>query len=167
MSQARERGKGAPAREELLEWIDERINELEVELKVLKAIKQLLEEPGGPLHGEKSEDVRVGKRRIARIYRGEDYVRLVFDYPTALPPEIREYLNGVEGELRSSQAKSGVESGELARLAIRERPDGTLAEIKFENLHSTIELLKVKAALKYSAEMTYHIDRARSRFSTD
>jgi len=89
-------------------------------------------------------------------------VRVAFENPVVLPVEVKEYLRSVEEDIRVLQAKSGVE-GELARLLIREKPDGSTAEIRIENLQSTIEAIKAKAALKYSVEVTYQVLKARER----
>jgi hypothetical protein len=154
--------EGYLAKEEVLEWLRSRVEELEFELKALKTIMAILDSGQQALVGERVEEVKIGRRRVARVYIGDTYVRVVFENPVVLPVEVKEYLRSVEEDIRVLQAKSGVE-GELARLLIREKPDGSTAEIRIENLQSTIEAIKAKAALKYSVEVTYQVLKARER----
>ncbi len=149
-------------REEVLEWLKVKVEELEFELRALRTIISLLDTTQQALVGERVEDVRIGRRRVARVYIGDTYVRATFESPLTLPVEVREYLKSVEGDLKALQAKTGVE-GELARLLIRERPDGSIAEIRIENLQSTIEVIKAKAALKYAIEVTHQLLKAKSK----
>jgi len=152
----------SPSREEVLEWLRAKIEELELELKFLKGILALLDSSQQVLVGERVEDVKIGRRRVARLHVGEGYVRVTFESPIVLPSEVREYLRSVEEDLRVLQAKSGAE-GELARLVVREKPDGSVAEVRLENLQSAIEVIKAKAALKYSVEITYQLLKAREK----
>jgi hypothetical protein len=154
--------EGYLAKEEVLEWLRSRVEELELELKALKTIMAILDSGQQALVGERVEEVKIGRRRVARVYIGDTYVRVAFENPVVLPVEVIEYLRSVEEDIRVLQAKSGVE-GELARLLIREKPDGSTAEIRIENLQSTIEAIKAKAALKYSVEVTYQVLKARER----
>ena len=149
-------------REEVLEWLKARVGELEFELKVLKTIVALLDTTQKALVGERVEDVKIGKRRVARVYIGDTYVRVAFETPLVMPLEVKEYLKSVEEDLRVLQAKTGSE-GELARLSIRERPDGSIAEVRIENLQSTIEIVKAKAALKYAVEVAHQLLKAKDR----
>lgn len=149
-------------REEVLEWLKARVGELEFELKVLKTIVALLDTTQKALVGERVEDVKIGKRRVARVYIGDTYVRVAFETPLVMPLEVREYLKSVEEDLRVLQARTGSE-GELARLSIRERPDGSIAEVRIENLQSTIEIVKAKAALKYAVEVAHQLLKAKDR----
>jgi hypothetical protein len=153
---------GYLAKEEVLEWLRSKVEELEFELKALKTIMAILDSGQRALVGERVEEVKIGRRRVARVYIGDAYVRVAFENPVVLPVEVKEYLRSVEEDIRVLQAKSGVE-GELARLLIREKPDGSTAEIRIENLQSTIEAIKAKAALKYSVEVTYQVLKARER----
>ncbi|MEB3859907.1 MAG: hypothetical protein LRS43_01710 [Desulfurococcales archaeon] len=145
------------SREEVLEWAKKRIEELEVELRVLKAIVSMIETPGRPVMGEKVEEVKAGRKRIARVYRGDSYVRMVPEVPLPLPIEVKEYLESVVREIRDSQARAGVPEEERAKLYVRERPDQSILEAGIENLYSTIDLIKARAALKYSAELAYQV----------
>jgi DnaJ-class molecular chaperone len=149
-------------REEVLEWLKARVGELEFELKVLKTIVALLDTTQKALVGERVEDVKIGKRRVARVYIGDTYVRVAFETPLVMPLEVKEYLKSVEEDLRVLQARTGSE-GELARLSIRERPDGSIAEVRIENLQSTIEIVKAKAALKYAVEVAHQLLKAKDR----
>jgi len=149
-------------REEVLEWLKARVGELEFELKVLKTIVALLDTTQKALVGERVEDVKIGKRRVARVYIGDTYVRVAFETPLVMPLEVKEYLKSVEEDLRVLQARTGSE-GELARLSIRERPDGSVAEVRIENLESTIEIVKAKAALKYAVEVAHQLLKAKDR----
>lgn len=162
MSGARGIEKGAVDRLELLEWVRRRIQELEDELRKLKAIQELLEGGGGAEPGESSEDVKLGRRRIGRLFRGESRVRLVFEDPQYVPEEVEAYLRSVEDDIRASQAAAGdLAPDEMVRLELKRSPDGRVVEIRFEGVHTTIEHLKARAALKYAAETIYLIARAR------
>jgi hypothetical protein len=155
------------AKEEILSWLKSRIEELENELRVLKSMLNLLEGGESWKPGEKPEEVKVGRRRIAVLYRGEYYVRIVPQYPMPDVPEIRAYLENILNEIKEIQARSGAESSEeLARLSIKNGPDGHIVEIVYENLYSAVELLKAKAALKHSVEVGWHIYRARGKEET-
>ena len=151
------------SREEVLEYLRRRIKELEQELSVLRALLELAEKGGissGALPGEKVEDVRVGRRRVAKLYRGETHMRLVFEEPMPMPEEVEAYLRSVEEEIRGQQARRGdLESEEMARLSFDEASGGVV-EVRFTGIYSTIEHLKVRAALKYAAETIYEFVRA-------
>ncbi|BAN89714.1 hypothetical protein [Aeropyrum camini] len=153
-------------REEVLEWIRARIRDLEEEISYYKTILAIVEKGSvsASLPGEKVEEVKVGRRRVARLYKGETHVRIVMEWPMALPEEIEAYLRSVEEELRAVQARTGDIAGEdLATLTIRRLPDGTVEEIVFKGLYTTVEHLKARSALKYAAESMYHINRAMER----
>ncbi len=147
-------------KEEVLEWLKVKMEELEFELKALKTIMALLDTSQQALIGERIEEVRIGRRRVAKVYIGDTYVRATFESSIVLPLEVKEYLRSVEEDIKVLQAKMGSE-GELAKLLIRERPDGAIAEIRIENLQSTIEVIKAKAALKYAVEITYQLLKAK------
>ena len=133
-------------KDEILEWARKRISELERELKILKGIIGLIEDKGRISITEKVEEVKVGRKRIARIYRGEGYIRLVPEYRMPLPGEIKEYLDSVENEIEAGQVKQlKLKEGERVKLIIDERPDESIAEIRFINLYNTLEYLKAKA----------------------
>ncbi len=150
-------------KEELDAYLRRRVEELEEELRSLKALLEYIEDAGRQSPTERAEDVKVGRRRVARILRGEGYVRAAPEVPMALPKEIREYLETVEGEIRAYQARSGQQEGEGVKLSIKERPDGTVAEVKFDGLYTTLEVLKAKAALKYAMEVSYDVYKAQSK----
>ncbi|MEM2224457.1 MAG: hypothetical protein QXG64_07805 [Acidilobaceae archaeon] len=154
------------SKEEVVEWLKDEIAKLERRLKALKTILALLETSRDYVIGERVEDVKVGKKKLARIHLGEDYVRLVFETPVALPSEIREYLSSVEEDLRTLQVRSGFE-GELAKVSYKEKPEGTIIEVRIDNLQSTIELIKARAALKYAAEATHQLLKAMSKESSE
>ena len=149
------------SREEMVEWVKKRIAELEEELRVLRGLLSMVESPGRPVLGEKVEEVKVGRRRIAKVYRGDSYVRMVPELPLPLPLEVREYLESVVREIRESQARAGVSEDERARLYVKERPDQSVSEAGIENLYSTIDLIKARAALKYSAELAYQVYKSQ------
>ncbi|MCE4603498.1 MAG: hypothetical protein F7B20_00840 [Aeropyrum sp.] len=157
-------------RERLIEWVKKRITELEEELEVAKTILEVLEKGGvseAPLPGEKGEDIKVGRRRVARLYKGETHVRIVFEEPQPLPEEVEIYLRNVEEELRSLQARIGGVVGEdLATLDFVRVGEGSVREISFRGLYTTVEHLKAKAALKYAAETIHYISRAMNKLDS-
>ncbi|MCX8166210.1 MAG: hypothetical protein N3D79_06475 [Acidilobaceae archaeon] len=75
-----------------VEWLKREIARQERRLEALKVLLALLEEREVPfVLDERVEEVTVGRKTVARILVGEDYVRLVFDEPMKVPQEIREY----------------------------------------------------------------------------
>ncbi len=152
------------SKEEIVSWLRTKIEELENELRVLKSMLELMEGGEGWKPGERPEEVKVGRRKIAVLYRGDYYVRIVPQFPMPDVSEIRNYLENILSEIKEIQARTGVESGEeLARLIIKNSPEGFVTEITFENLYSAVELLKAKAALKHSVEVGWHIYKARDK----
>ncbi|MCX8195714.1 MAG: hypothetical protein N3F67_01320 [Acidilobaceae archaeon] len=158
MSRTEERSKG---REELVFWLREEIRLLEQRLETLKALLAIIEQRElSPTLGERVEEVKAGRRRIARVMTGEEYVRVVFDEPMKVPQEVLTYLGTIEEELRALQARTGEE--QLVKLSVRE-VDGAVVEIRYEPLYTTVEMLKARAALKYAAEAAYQLLKARER----
>ncbi len=157
----------AITKEDLEEWLKKRLEVLRSETKMIETLLSYIQENGVQNVNEKSEEVKFGRRRIGRILRGETYIRLIPETPIPLPSELREYLETVEGELKSSQLKEGLDESGQAKLVIKERPDASIAEIRFEGLNTTIEMLKAKAALKYTAEIAYQIYKAQNRQSDE
>ncbi len=162
MSQLRESRENIATKEEIIDWVKKRIESLEEELKIMRGIINMLEERGRLSVTEKVEEVKIGRKRIARLYKGEDYIRLVPDFPMPLPIEVKEYLESVEEEIVTVQSRQGIDS-EKAKLVIDEKPDSSIAEIRYINLYNTLELLKAKAALKYAAELAYQVYKMASR----
>ncbi len=144
-------------REEALEWVKRRIEELEEELAILKRIMAELEGVPRPSIDERVEDVKVGRRKVAKLYRGEKHLRLVLEGNWPLPEELTTYLEEIVSEIRDRQLASGIPPEEAIKLDIRGR------EIRVEGLHTTIEHLKVRAALKYIAESVYVLARKATR----
>jgi len=144
-------------REEALEWVKRRIEELEEELAILRRILEEFEGAPKPAIEERVEDVKVGRRRVAKLYRGERHMRLVLEGNWPLPEELTAYLEEIVSEIRERQLASGVPPEEAIRLDVRGR------EIRVEGLHTTIEHLKVRAALKYIAESIYVFARKASK----
>lgn len=158
---SRTEGQAGRTREELVLWLREEIAQLEQRLQALRSLLALLDQRElSPLLGERVEEVKSGRRRIARVMTGENYVRVLFDEPLRIPGEIREYLATIEQELRALQARAGEE--ELAKVSYREL-EGAVVEVRIEPLFTTVEILKARAALKYSAEAAYQLLRAMER----
>ena len=153
-------------RERIIEYLKNRVRELEEELEVLRRLLELAEKGAAAdaLPGERLEEIKVGRKRVARLFKGDSYMRLVFEEPVPLPEEVEAYLRSVEEELREQQAKSGdVEGDALARMSLEYGPGGGVVEVRFSGLYTTIDHLKVRAALKYAAETVHVIVKARSR----
>ncbi|MGC8573336.1 MAG: hypothetical protein C0171_03960 [Caldisphaera sp.] len=153
----------AITKDELIEWLRKKLEDLKEETRIIETLLNYIEDSSKQNINEKSEEVKIGRRKIGKIYRGEGYVRLVPDLPIPLPQELKEYLETVEGELKSTQIKNGLQDQDQVKLIIKERPDASISEIRFENLNTTIEMLKAKAALKYTAEVSYQIYKAQSK----
>ncbi|MCE4625507.1 MAG: hypothetical protein F7C35_06555 [Desulfurococcales archaeon] len=154
------------SKEELIEYLKRRIEELKSELRILATILAMLEpasveEPIDP--SERVEDVKVSRRVIAKLGQGEDYVRLVPKFPTVLPVDIKSYIESVVEEIAERQAKDGVAPEERARLKVKEGPDGILREARIVNLYTPLEKVKAKAALRYAGELLYQIYRKKDK----
>ncbi|MEB3766037.1 MAG: hypothetical protein GSR77_07750 [Desulfurococcales archaeon] len=152
------------AKDELLEWIKQRISLLEEELKMLKTLLAIVEQGYSEPEvnpSERVEDVKIGKKLIAKVFRGEGYVRAVPKFPTGMPSDIEEYLQAFVEEIQDKQAREGIEPDERASLIVRTKPDGSVAEIRIANLTTTLDLLKSKATLKYAIELLYQLYKAR------
>ncbi len=165
MSITRER-EGYATKEELVEYLRRRIEALEEELRVLKSLLAMIDpssvegaETVDP--SERVEDVKVSKRVIAKLGMGEDYVRIKLLFPTPLPGDVKQYLETVLEEIGEKQAIRGVPPEERAAMEIVPSPDGGVRMIRVYNLSSTLEKVRVKAALKYVAELLYKIYRKR------
>ncbi len=151
-------------REELIEWIKQKITILEEELKILKTLLAVVEQGYAEPEvnpSEKVEDVKVGKKVIAKVYRGEGYVRAVPKFPAGLPSDVEEYLEAFVEEIKDKQAREGVEPEDRAVLQVKTRPDGSVAEIRISNISTTLDMLKAKATLKYAIELLYRFYKAR------
>jgi hypothetical protein len=152
---------------ELRLWLQERIAELEEELSYLRRILEALggqADPPDPRRarpGERVEEVKVGRRKIARVFKGEDYVRLAPLEALALPKEARSYLENIVSEIRAEQARGWEDA--TAKLEIREDPVKGLVEARIEGLRNALEVIKAKAALKHVADVAWHYTRAASR----
>ncbi len=163
MSSLKEERVEYASKEEILDWARNRIRELEAELRMLRSLVSLLEDDAAkPSVAEKVEEIKFGKKKIARLFQGDNYVRVVPLFRYILPVEVKEYLSSLEEEIRSLQARHGSEDDPVS-LVIKDRPDGSIAEIRFENLYTTLEVLKVKAALRYSMEIMYQLYRASEK----
>ena len=149
-------------REEVIEWVKKRLESLENEIRMLRSILAHYEEPGRLSPEEKIEELKIGRRRIARIYIGEGYVRLVPEFEMPLPLDIRSYLEEVIEEIRERQSKERSREDSV-KLVIKERASGTVKELVIENIEGVTESIKAKAALKYVAELAWDIVKARRK----
>ncbi|MEM0340620.1 MAG: hypothetical protein QXN05_00375 [Acidilobaceae archaeon] len=145
--------------EEIAEWIKKRLKEVEEEERMLRTLLLLIEEREVSRPDEIVEEIRVGKKRIGRLHKGSNYVRAVPEAPIILVTEVREYLLSLEEELRGSSHNML----EPPRLIVKERPDGTVQEIRFENLQTTLEFIKAKAGLTYAIETSFQLVKNKSR----
>ncbi len=135
-------------------WLKRKIAELEEEIQYYKVMLSVIDGAvpvSPPMPGEKSEDLKIGKKRIGTIYRGEGYVRGSPNFKAFLIDDLKDYLNGVVNEIKLSQGDEA-----SITLDIRENPDGSIREIRVEGLQSTIEELRVIGAIKYVIQTLYH-----------
>jgi len=147
-------------REELVGWVREKLAALEEECRMLKAILETLE--GRTVQArEEREPVLYGKKRIAWLHQGPGYVRLTPEYPLRLPREALEYLEEAVSRIREKQSDEGVPEEERARLDVANSPDGSIAEARISGLHTSLDVIRAKAALKYIAELGYELYKAR------
>ncbi|MEM1927788.1 MAG: hypothetical protein QXS85_03515 [Acidilobaceae archaeon] len=148
-----------PSLEEIAEWIRRKLAEVEEEERVLRALLSLVEERELSRPDETMEEIRVGRRRVGRLHVGRSYVRAVPETPIALLAEVRDYLLSLEEELKNAS----LNTLNPPRLLVKERPDGTLQEVRFENLQTTLDFIKAKAGLRYAIETSAELSRSRGR----
>lgn len=153
------------SKEEVISWIKQRIEELESELRVLKSILAHYEQSGGGRLSpdEKVEEVKAGRKRIARLYVGEDYVRLVPEFDMVIVGDLKEYLEETVEEIRARQSREGIGEEDQARLIIKEKATGGVKEVMIVNIEGISSMIKSKAALKYIAELAWDIYKAREK----
>ncbi|MEB3825679.1 MAG: hypothetical protein LRS47_03315 [Desulfurococcales archaeon] len=140
--------------DDLKSWLRTKIMQLEEELQMYKSLLAVIDGTlplSPPMPGEKIEDLKVGKKRIASIYRGEGYVRGAPRFKTFVTDEVKSYIEGVISEIREMQGGDSE-----AHYEIKENPDGSLREIRVEGLQSTVEELRVAGALKYVLQTLYY-----------
>lgn len=146
---------------ELKEYLEKRISELKRELELLEYVLTMIESgmisPTSvklkPLAGEKVEEIRKGKSVLANLFIGKDYIRVV---PLVEMPEnsplITEYFIRTLEELKEVEAESkGVtpKEGDLIDYSIVSDEKGRIREIVVKNVKTEIQLIQLKAALKY------------------
>jgi hypothetical protein len=161
--------KDFASKEEIIEYLKRRIEELENELKILRTILARYEPAAMPERfdpNEKLEDVKVGRKTIARIGVGEDYVRAIFRFQTGLPSDIRSYLERISEEIADKQALEGIPPEERTKLEVKEYPEGLVRELSFTNLYGPLERVKAKAALKYAVELLYQLSKKQKSSDT-
>ncbi|MEB3756094.1 MAG: hypothetical protein GSR79_04460 [Desulfurococcales archaeon] len=149
--------------DDLKVWLKRKIVELEEDLHYYKAMLSILEGSmpiSPPMPGEKSEDLKVGKKRIAIIFRGDGYVRSSPSFKAFLTSDLREYVNSVVNEIKTMQGEEST-----ITLEIRENPDGSLREIRVEGLQSTVEELRIIGAMKYVLQTLYQQYKASLKAS--
>jgi len=88
-------------------------------------------------------------------------VRFTPEYPLKLPREALEYLEEAVARIREKQADDGVPDEERARLDVVNSPEGTIVEARISGLHTSLDIIRAKAALKYIAELGYELHKAR------
>ncbi len=152
-------------KEELVEWIKIRIEQLEEELRMLRSMLARLE-PGVVEEedfdpNEKIEEIKVRRKVIAKIGIGEDYVRAIFKFEASLLDDIRKYIESIVEEVSDKQAKEGVPAEEQASLIVKNTPDGHIKEIRVINVYTPLEKVKAKAALKYAVQLLYDIAKRK------
>ncbi|MCE4614956.1 MAG: hypothetical protein F7B60_05465 [Desulfurococcales archaeon] len=140
--------------DDLKVWLKRRIVEIEEELHYYKAMLSILEGTipiSPPMPGEKSEDLKVGKKRIAIIFRGDGYVRSSPSFKAFLNAELKDYVNNVVNEIKTMQGEESTITFE-----VKENPDGSLREVRVEGLQSTVEELRIIGAMKYILQTLYY-----------
>jgi hypothetical protein len=149
--------------DDLKVWLKRKIIEAEEEIQYYKAMLSILEGTlpiSPPMPGEKSEDIKVGKKRIATIFRGDGYVRSSSSFKAFLTSDMKEYITNVVNEIKTMQGEEPT-----ITLDIRENPDGSLREIRVEGLQSTVEELRIIGAMKYVLQTLYYQYKASLKAS--
>ena len=149
-------------REELVRWLEERIEYHIREARMLRALLRSIRggDPWRP--GEKPREVRVGRKAIAYIYEYIDdssyRLRMRLLYPMPNAREAFVHLQSVVEEIKERQARSG--SPFLAEVKTYYDSEGYVTEVQVINLPvDGVTLKRVEAALKLAAETGYYIHR--------
>lgn len=153
------------SKEEVISWIKQRLEELENEIRILRSILAHYEQAssGRISPDEKVEEIKAGRRRIARLYIGENYIRLVPEFDVVLVGDLKEYLEETVEEIKAKQSREGIDEREQVKLIVKEKATGGVREIIISNIEGISEIIKSKAALKYIAELAWDIYKARDR----
>lgn len=153
------------SKEEVISWIKQRLEELENEIRILRSILAHYEQAssGRISPDEKVEEIKAGRRRIARLYIGENYIRLVPEFDVVLVGDLKEYLEETVEEIKAKQSREGIDERDQVKLIIKEKATGGVREIIISNIEGISEIIKSKAALKYIAELAWDIYKARDR----
>ncbi|MCE4618594.1 MAG: hypothetical protein F7C37_04040 [Desulfurococcales archaeon] len=153
------------SKEEVISWIKQRLEELENEIRILRSILAHYEQAssGRISPDEKVEEIKAGRRRIARLYIGENYIRLVPEFDVVLVGDLKEYLEETVEEIKAKQSREGIDERDQVKLIVKEKATGGVREIIISNIEGISEIIKSKAALKYIAELAWDIYKARDR----
>lgn len=153
------------SKEEVISWIKQRLEELENEIRILRSILAHYEQAssGRISPDEKVEEIKAGRRRIARLYIGENYIRLVPEFDLVLVGDLKEYLEETVEEIKAKQSREGIDERDQVKLIVKEKATGGVREIIISNIEGISEIIKSKAALKYIAELAWDIYKARDR----
>ncbi|MCE4629257.1 MAG: hypothetical protein F7C82_03165 [Desulfurococcales archaeon] len=153
------------SKEEVISWIKQRLEELENEIRILRSILAHYEQAssGRISPDEKVEEIKAGRRRIARLYIGENYIRLVPEFDIVLVGDLKEYLEETVEEIKAKQSREGIDERDQVKLIVKEKATGGVREIIISNIEGISEIIKSKAALKYIAELAWDIYKARDR----
>lgn len=134
--------------EHALGLIRKRIRELEEELEALKTIYAEL---AGADPGEYVEDVVADGETIARVYIGEDYVRMMLLAIPELSEETKKYLEEKVRMIRDAQRMRGENPEATATILYPPDPSSWHPTIMIEGLHGVDDVKKAKSALEYAA----------------
>lgn len=147
---------------ELKEYLERRVTELKKELELLEYMLSLLESgmitPTSvrlkPLAGERVEEIKRGKSVLANLFVGKDYIRVVplVELPES-SPLITEYFAKTIEELKEAELEGADASkGEPIDYSIVSDERGQVREIVVKNLKTEVQVVQVKAALKFLFE---------------
>lgn len=147
---------------ELKEYLERRITELKKELELLEYMLSMLESgmitPTSvrlkPLAGERVEEIKRGKSVLANLFVGKDYIRVVpLVELSESSPLITEYFAKTIEELKEAELEGeGASKGEPIDYSIVSDERGQVREIVVRNLKTEVQVVQVKAALKFLFE---------------
>lgn len=142
----------------LLEELRKRIEELERELALLKKVYSALTGSGNEEEPvERAEEIKVRRKRIAWLYEGEDYVKLVPEFDMVVEDYLQDYLEETVEDIRRKQEREGIDPDEQAQLVIVENDDNTVAELWIRGIYGIADSIKARTALKYAVVLAWDL----------
>jgi len=127
---------------DLIDFVKAKIFNLENELEYYKEILKVLQ--GGQLI--KTKEIRIKNKTYAKIERGVDYVNVKI-YEKIISENDKQFLDYIKETIDSINENK--EKTEAISYNYYDIEDGYIKSIRFDNVISDIDYLKIKGMIKY------------------